>query len=335
MKVNTKNDVYTLMSSATPAAALGAAIETGMVWLLADKPMSAQEIIQTLSIPGKRGYIWLQLLEKIGVLEIGPDGYSLTAPAREAIIESRSRLSWQHLAQDERERSAGVHNLARYIREPGSMWAAQGLTEPRNYVEKMKLDIRRAHEFTRMLYELHQYLGNELAALLDLTGVHRLLDIGGGSGVVSMALLRKYPDLTVTVLDIENVCTAGREIAAEASLSDRISYCPVDFPHEELPGGFDMILQCDVSIFGEGLYRRMYASLNPGGRLIMANHFPQAENLAPASTVMWRFLDSLEDPNFVYPTVAQTRAEWAKAGFHVFPGEHTLSDNRIVIQAQK
>ena len=121
MKVNTKNDVYALMSSATPAAALGAAIETGMVWLLADKPMSAQEIIQTLNIPGKRGYIWLQLLEKIGVLENGPDGYSLSAPAREAILESRSQLSWQHLAQDERERIAGVHNLALYLREPGSV----------------------------------------------------------------------------------------------------------------------------------------------------------------------------------------------------------------------
>jgi predicted O-methyltransferase YrrM len=306
-----------------------------MVWLLADKPIRAQEIIQTLGIPGMRGYIWLQLLEQIGVLENGPDGYSLSNPAREAILESRSRLSWQHLAQDERERSAGVHNLALYIREPGSVWAAQGLFEQRNYVDKMKLDPQRAREFTRMLYELHQYLGNELAALLDLTGVHRLMDVGGGSGVVSMALLRKYPDLTATVLDIENVCTAGREIAAEASLSDRISYCPVDFKHEELLGGFDMILQCDVSVFDQGLYRRMYASLNPGGRLVMANNFPTADNMAPAKTLVWRFLDSLEDPNIAYPTVAQTRAEWAKAGFHAFPGEHTLSDNRIVIQAQK
>jgi 2-hydroxy-4-(methylsulfanyl)butanoate S-methyltransferase len=228
MKLNTKNDVYALMSSATPAAALGAAIETGMVWLLADKPMRAQEIVHTLSIPGKRGYIWLQLLEKIGVLENGPDGYSLSAPAGEAFLESRSRLSWQHLAQDERERSAGVHNLALYIGEHGSVWAAQGLFEQRNYVDKMKLDPQRAREFTRMLYEVHQYLGNDLAALLDLTGVHRLMDVGGGSGVVSMALLRKYPELTVTVMDIENACISGGEIAAENSLSNRITYRPLD-----------------------------------------------------------------------------------------------------------
>jgi len=64
----------------------------------------------------------------------------------------------------------------------------------------MKVDPDRAREFTRMLYEVHQYLGNELATLLDLTNVRRLMDVGGGSGVVTMALLQKYPDLTAQSL---------------------------------------------------------------------------------------------------------------------------------------
>jgi hypothetical protein len=48
--------------------------------------------------------------------------------------------------------------------------------------------------------------------------------LGGGSGVVSLALLRQHPHLTSTAVGIENVCIAGREFAQENSLSDRITY---------------------------------------------------------------------------------------------------------------
>jgi 16S rRNA G1207 methylase RsmC len=74
---------------------------------------------------------------------------------------------------------------------------------------------------------------------LDMTGVNRLLDLGGGSGVVSLALLRQHPHLTSTVVGIANGCSAGREIAQENSLSDRITYQAADFVHDELPGGYD------------------------------------------------------------------------------------------------
>jgi len=52
------------------------AIEAGLIWLLAERPLSAAEIVQALSIPGKRGCYWLQLLEHVGILEGGPQGYT-------------------------------------------------------------------------------------------------------------------------------------------------------------------------------------------------------------------------------------------------------------------
>ena len=38
-------------------------------------------------------------------------------------------------------------------------------------------------------------LAEELAGCLDMRGVERILDLGGGSGVISLALLEKHPDL--------------------------------------------------------------------------------------------------------------------------------------------
>jgi len=64
-------------------------------------------------------------------------------------------------------------------------------------------------------------------------------------------------------------------------------------------------------------------------------HFPLLENYAPVQFLEWAFLDSLKDPNFGFPTVTQVREQMTQAGFQPLPGEHTLSDGRIVIQAKK
>jgi hypothetical protein len=188
MKLNTTQDVNALWRAATAAAALGAAIETGLLWLLAEKPLSAQEIVQALGIPGKRGYYRLQLLESIGILELDPHGYAPSRLAREAILDVRTKESWQHLVVDERERIAGVSNLAPYMREPGSIWTAQGLPARTDYVTKMRSSPARAREFTRMLFEVHQPLAQIVSelldGLLDMTRVRRVMDLGGGSGGV-------------------------------------------------------------------------------------------------------------------------------------------------------
>ncbi len=335
MKLNTKDDVHFLINSTTLSAALGAAIETGLLWQLAARPMRALEVAQALNIPGKRCHYWLQALDELGILQHGASGYAPSSLAREAILEVYSQASWQHLALDERERSGGVHNLPLFISEPGSIWAAQGLAEPKDYVEKMRASPARAREFTRMLFEVHQDMANQIVERVDMTGVERMMDLGGGSGVVSMALLRKYPALTSTVVDIENVCAAGREIAEEAGLSDRISYHPADFADGESPAGYDLVLQCDVGVFGVALFQKLWPALRRGGRLILVEHFSPTENYAPPTRVEWTFLDSLRDPNFSFPTLDQVRAQLVQAGFDVSPEHHTFDNGRIILQARK
>jgi ubiquinone/menaquinone biosynthesis C-methylase UbiE len=171
--------------------------------------------------------------------------------------------------------------------------------------------------------------------VLDLTGVERMMDLGGNSGVVSMALLRKYPSLTSTVVDIENVCVAGREIAAEQGFSDRVTFYPANFEKDEFPSGFDLVLQCDVAVYGVELLHKLYRSLKPGGRLVFVDHFSPAENLAPPTRLEWTFLDSLHDSNFFFPTVDAFKSQLAQAGFDVPDEQETLGKGMVLLQAWK
>jgi SAM-dependent methyltransferase len=335
-KIQSSEDIEGLLKATTAAAALGAAINTDLLWMIANTPTDADTIVETLNIPGKRGYYWLQYLESLGILEQTEQGYVTSSIARTAILEIHSRKSWKHIVFDEAEKDACVHGLWQFIAEPGSLWARQGLAEPKNYVEKMRLSPERACGFTRMLFDVHQVLANEVAERIDLTGVSCMMDLGGGSGVISLALLRKYPLLTSTVVDIENVCITGREIAAEQGLSEWISYYPIDdFTSSELPGGFDLVLQCDVHAYGKELYQKIWQALKPAGRLVLVQHLSPDETSAPKNRVEWIFLDSLRDPDFHVPSLEKVTAQLLQAGFEVSPEHQTFGTGWMVIQARK
>ena len=342
MKPRSADEVLDLMDAAFPAAALGAALELGLFWLLETRPLEAKEVARWLDIPSGRCRYWLQLLCGAGLLNEGDDGFSPSSTARSAILRTYSRDSWALLAREARERLPGLCHLPLSLREPESAWEAIGLT-PRMYVDRMDEDAERARRFTRMLYELHEPLADELADCLDLGGVDHLMDLGGGSGVVSLALLRRYPQLKATVVDIANVCSAGREIAAELSAEDRITYHAADFLQDELPSGFDMVLECDVNVYNVLLFRRVRDSLNPGGRFVIVDQFAPAEGVAPASRVHWALEGSLRTASFQFPTAAMIRDRLREAGFRdltesVLPSAQgscsRMSGGMIVIEAR-
>jgi SAM-dependent methyltransferase len=308
------------------AAALGTAMELGVFWLLAKKPLSATNVALSLNIPLNRCRNWLQILCKLGLLENTTEGYAPSTIAREAILNAQSQDTWAFQAREERDSSLLVRDLALNIGKPMSTWQTRNLTPP-DYFQQIQEDPSYAARFTRKLYEIHRPLAEQLANMLDLRGVKSLLDLGGGSGVMSFALLRKQRDLTSVVVDVENVCQAGREIASENELEKRITYLAADFLHDDLPTGFDMVMLCDVGAFSEILFRRICDVLNPKGRLVIVDKFAPSRTSAPPSRLLSAFLDSLEYPSqsidFTTMEVVQARLQQAGlGGFSVAPVPH-------------
>jgi SAM-dependent methyltransferase len=312
MKPETTEDILELLNGYIASAALGAAMELGIFWLLDERSMFAPDLAKALNIPLNRCYHWLQLLCRLGLLEDSPAGYVPSLVAREAILNAQSQHFWAFHAHEDREGFMSVRDLALNIRTPMPEWEAPDLT-PRDCFQQILEDPSYAASFTRMLYEIHIALAEQLADLLDLQGVNRLLDLGGGSGVVSFALLRKRPELTAVVVDVENVCRTGREIASENRLEKRVTYLAADILQDDLPTGFDMVMLCDVGSFGDTLFRRIRGTLNPKGRLVVVDKFAPSESDAPPSRLSSAFLTSLECPaqsmSFTTVETVQTRLQ--------------------------
>jgi SAM-dependent methyltransferase len=319
MKPETTEDILELLDGYIVSAALGTAMELGVFWLLADKPLSASGVAESLSIPLNRCHTWLQLLCRLGLLEEGIEGYVPSLLARETILNAQSRHFWAFHAREDRVRSLSVRDLALNIRKPIPAWEAVNLTPPDEY-RQIREDARYAADFTHMLYEIHIPLAEEVANLLDLRGVKRLMDLGGGSGVVSFALLRKQHELTSVVVDVETVCHTGREIAAEKGLAKRITYLAADFLQDDLPSGFDMVLLCGVGSFSGILFRKIHDVLNINGHLVVVDKFAPTKTDPPPSRLSGAFLSSLDYPeqSINFTTVEMVQARLQEAGLRDF-----------------
>jgi SAM-dependent methyltransferase len=199
----------------------------------------------------------------------------------------------------------------------------------------MREDPDRAQRFTRMLYEIHLPLAAALAQQLDLAGTSSIMDIGGGSGIISMALVERWPALRATVVDIPSVCAAGRAIARERKLQKRLAYHPADFLHAELPGGFDVVLECDVGAYDEDLFAKIRRSLQPGGRLVIVHDLCASRTAPTAGRLRWALERSMADAHFAPPTPRAVAAQLRQAGFRIASRRPLLGHSMGILEAER
>lgn len=84
------------------------------------------------------------------------------------------------------------------------------------------------------------------AEAIDLSKYKSLIDIGGGSGVFSIALAEKFSHLSCTVADLPQVGEAAKKFLSSSLASSRLKFLPLDIFKNQWPKGFDSILMSNI-----------------------------------------------------------------------------------------
>lgn len=275
MKIKNTYDVESMLKMFISSSALQLSLQLGLYYDLHENPMSINEISEQYQLPKHRAVSWILLLQELDLIEETSGKFHPTRIAEIAILQPYSKESWILLANEAHERYLIGNKLAKYISHPQSVLEDQDVEFP-DWLGNLKTNSAYAKDFTIMLYERHFNFAEEFSKYYDLTGVKKILDIGGGSGVMSIAMLKQNPNLKVVVVDLENVCKVGEELSENAGVANRISYQPIDFIKEPIPTGFDAILLCDViGIPTSDFHEKLKKSLNKGGRVIFLNNLDE------------------------------------------------------------
>lgn len=117
-----------------------------------------------------------------------------------------------------------------------------------------------------------------LAEVVEASGCRTLLDLGGGTGIYSIALVQKNPGLRAIVYDRLDVLKVAAELAAEYGVRDRVELAAGDMFVDPLPTEADLVLLSNVLHDWDlpecrRLIGRSAAALRSGGRLLIHDVF--------------------------------------------------------------
>jgi ubiquinone/menaquinone biosynthesis C-methylase UbiE len=251
--------------------ALIAASRLNLFNLLQQSPKTAAELAEITQCDRHGMQVLLESLTGFGYLKQKSDRYQLTKTAKASLISSGNDDTkqyindWMRFCGDVSSQMALLEQDLKTGEVPNFHFTPQSDTCPSNYLAMLKGS------------------GNQsVSKLIKWAKLNpspqKLLDIGGGPAVYSIAFCQEYPELQAKIIDLPYAAQEGKKSIEQAGFSDRIDYIEGDLFEINWQDGYDVALLCNILHCFESdrsgkLINKTFQSLRPGGKIIIQDVF--------------------------------------------------------------
>jgi SAM-dependent methyltransferase len=178
-----------------------------------------------------------------------------------------------------------------------------------------------------------------LLAVRDLSGCRMLLDVGGGSGGLALALVQALPTVRATVIELTVVAPIAQRFIDEAGAHDAVKVAVADVVREPLPCGGDVavcnrFLQVLAPDGAARAIAHIAEALEPAGWLYIIGHILDDTRLSPLAAVAYGLLAlNMYDGGQAFTDVEHR--EWLHAAGLVDIERMMLSNGYSLMSARK
>jgi predicted TPR repeat methyltransferase len=141
-----------------------------------------------------------------------------------------------------------------------------------------------------------------ISSLPEFSQFRRMLDLGGGPGVMAAEIVRQHTTLECDIFDIPEVVKVAEETIAEYQLQKRIRTIAGNYITDQLEGGYDVILASGTLNFaGQELDRvinNIYHALNDQGVFVSISEGLRQEETQPEAMVIHWLPSRLQGHDF-------------------------------------
>jgi 3-hydroxy-5-methyl-1-naphthoate 3-O-methyltransferase len=183
-------------------------------------------------------------------------------------------------------------------------------------------------------------LGHALARRVDFAPFTCLLDLGGGSGAYTVAILHRYPHLRAILFDFPQVGHLAETVMHQEGLTDRVQIVGGDYEHDMLPAGPDVVLwsgnlHASSPESCRRVLTRLHALLPPGGMVLIHDYLLDDTRSGPLIPALLALhLTLVSEDGQVY-SGAELCDLLAQAGFEAVRIEPFLAGHSSLVIAQR
>ncbi len=191
-----------------------------------------------------------------------------------------------------------------------------------------------AAQFTAAMDCRGAYLGQAVAANLDLAPFRNLLDVAGGSGIYACAIAARHPHLRGAVMERPPVDGIARTHIEGRGFADRVAVVTRDMFEGNWPGGYDVHLISNVLHDWDfpkvrDLLRYSFESLAPGGLLVLHDAHINREKTGPLPEASYSAMLMHSTEGKCY-SIGEMEMLLTEAGFQDFRFTPTVVDRSIL-----
>ncbi|NKB60132.1 MAG: methyltransferase [Alphaproteobacteria bacterium] len=334
--VETAEEVSRIAFGFMASKALFAGLHIDVFTQLADGPKSSKEIAKEAEIPMNRVTTLMTALTSIGLVDREEEGeiYSNSSGA-EAFLAKGAKYEFGDYLRYQIDQQ--MYPFLGQLNE-----VLDGSLDPDavdSYQHWMS-DPKQASVYSEAQHAGSLGPGRTLARLVDLSAAETLLDVGGGTGAMSIRLLEAYPKLASTIIDFPNVAEIGWQFIAKASMVDRIRYIPSNALIAEWPKAQGAILMSYLfsGIPGSEVPRLVeyaFDCLAPGGSFMVHDFMVEDDRTGPPMAALWQLQHMAFTPDARSVTPGWLRTRLRDVGFVDIQEDEMVPGMTRLIHARK
>jgi SAM-dependent methyltransferase len=288
------NVLFDLIEGHRVTAVIYTAAQLGLADHLAKGPKTITELAQLCDAHEPSLLRLMQTMVKLGLFTQEPDSkFGLTdAGSYLASANEYSLKAWVLLEGGPLRN--GWSNLLETIRTGKTADELRGLGPER--FEVLAKTGEAASLFNEAMLSLTRLAVPDLLSAHDFAGISSLMDVGGGTGQLMAAILKKYPSMRGIVFDLPHCAEGARKNFEAAGVANRCEFIGGSF-FESVPAAADAIVMKSIihdwnDARSKRILQNCHQALKPGARLLLIEKV-KPEKIVPGGDDLVVFLDDL------------------------------------------
>ncbi len=274
-KIKSADEIMQIVSAFRMSRVLLTAFELHLFDIIDDKEKSSDETAKELSTDSRATDRLMNALTAMGLLRKKRNKFSNTPSSTKYLVRGKPGYmgglghslslwqTWSSMTDAVRKGTAVM--MRDPINERQSGWI---------------------ESFITAMHTRAKIQAPKVISYLNLKGISKVLDVGGGSGAFSFAFVKAKKGLRATVFDLPNVINITKKYIEQEGMTEFVSTVSGDYLKNDLGTNYDLVFLSEIIHSNSPdevnlLFKKCVKALNPGGRLVVIDHIMSEDRTKP------------------------------------------------------